>query len=125
MRAAAAQVSCRFADAADVPRHDRALRSRLHLEAFEFVKAQRTACLLAGAWFALPSSSAGGGGGTRRTMSNNSLAAWRYCRLAPSKKAVHWADFAERSAGAPPPMDSLHERGAPCLLPPVCSPAQV
>ncbi|GAA5914628.1 hypothetical protein JCM6882_001221 [Rhodosporidiobolus microsporus] len=92
----------------------RNLRGRLYLESYEFLRAQRIACLHHGAWFqvvssstssssssAFPSSSGAASG--RKPVPTTGTGAggergarWRFYRLAPNRKALGWV---ERGAG--------------------------
>ncbi|CEQ43109.1 SPOSA6832_05004, partial [Sporobolomyces salmonicolor] len=68
---------------------DSNLRGRLYLESYEFVRSQRISCLHEGAWFRVPSS-----GGGKKTPQQPKL--WRFYRLAPNRKALHYAETTER-----------------------------
>jgi hypothetical protein len=93
----------------------RNLRGRLYRESYEFVRQQRIQCLLEGAWFLTPQSSAaraaepapsaGGGGRASRAGSAQPPSAvpastkpWRFYRLSPNKKYLHYCEATERSA---------------------------
>ncbi|GAA5923740.1 hypothetical protein JCM1841_002029 [Sporobolomyces salmonicolor] len=67
----------------------RNLRGRLYLESYEFVRSQRISCMHEGAWFRVPSS-----GGGKKTPQQPKL--WRFYRLAPNRKALHYAETTER-----------------------------
>ncbi|GAA6032241.1 hypothetical protein JCM8097_007140 [Rhodosporidiobolus ruineniae] len=77
----------------------RNLRGRLYLESYEFLRAQRIACLHEGAWFLASSPSA-----SSSTSASSRKAApaagggqrWRFYRLAANRKALHWVEAAER-----------------------------
>ncbi|CAJ0765093.1 18798_t:CDS:2, partial [Entrophospora sp. SA101] len=56
----------------------RNLRSKLYTESYEFVKQQRIKCLLRGDW-------------------SLSSKKWRFYRLSPNAKFLHYCDFTEKS----------------------------
>ncbi|CAJ0870506.1 13165_t:CDS:2 [Entrophospora sp. SA101] len=60
----------------------RNLRSKLYTESYEFVKQQRIKCLLRGDC------------GNRRSLSSKK---WRFYRLSPNAKFLHYCDFTEKS----------------------------
>ncbi|CAG8558682.1 3097_t:CDS:10 [Ambispora leptoticha] len=74
----------------------RNLRGRLYAESYEFVKSQRIRCLLLGAWFQIltpttvPSGNQNHG---RRSYSNKK---WRFYRLSPNIKFLHYGDFMDK-----------------------------
>ncbi|RGB42768.1 ELMO/CED-12 family-domain-containing protein [Rhizophagus diaphanus] len=76
----------------------RNLRSRLYTESYEFVKNQRIKCLLIGDWFQIttttnvPSNSTTNLG--KKTMINKK---WRFYRLSPNLKFLHYSDFLEKT----------------------------
>ncbi|KAN0062511.1 hypothetical protein ACQY0O_005042 [Thecaphora frezii] len=99
----------------------RNLRGRLYRESYEFVRQQRIHCLLEGAWFRNPSAGSGrlngaagaagspsGSGSHRRStlyLSQGGSAAgaatgggkpWRFYRLSPNKKFLHYCEALER-----------------------------
>ncbi|EPQ28461.1 uncharacterized protein PFL1_03764 [Pseudozyma flocculosa PF-1] len=102
----------------------RNLRGRLYRESYEFVRQQRIHCLLEGAWFRnpaagggrYPGASAGGGAQRRDTIqgmpggrlqgAGGGMAAasggsgggktWRFYRLSPNKKHLHYCEAMER-----------------------------
>lgn len=85
----------------------RNLRGRLYLESYEFVKAQRIACLHRGSWF-IVSPQASGAAGSSKKMKNGQQV-WRFYRLAPNRKVLHWLDATEtREIG--PGLDELPEK---------------
>ncbi|GAA5889682.1 hypothetical protein JCM5296_002430 [Sporobolomyces johnsonii] len=67
----------------------RNLRGRLYLESYEFVRSQRISCLHEGAWFLVPPSAGG-----KKAQQQPKL--WRFYRLAPNRKALHYAETTER-----------------------------
>ncbi|KAJ3219608.1 hypothetical protein HDU67_000096 [Dinochytrium kinnereticum] len=67
----------------------RNLRERLYKESYEFIKQQRIDCLVAGAWFPVIRE--------KGRIKN----VYRYYRLGPNKKFLHYADFAELSERRP------------------------
>ncbi|BGO95483.1 hypothetical protein NBRC10512_007738 [Rhodotorula toruloides] len=87
----------------------RNLRGRLYLESYEFVKAQRIACLHRGAWFLVSPSTTGAAGSGKKAQGRNGQQVWRFYRLAPNRKVLHWVDAAEkREIG--PGLDELPEK---------------
>ncbi|KAI8853219.1 hypothetical protein BC829DRAFT_414020 [Chytridium lagenaria] len=74
------------------------LRERLYKESYEFIKQQRIDCLVAGAWFPV----------IREKGRIKNL--YRYYRLGPNKKFLHYADFTEMSEKRPL-LDILSKRG--------------
>lgn len=83
----------------------RNLRARLYKQSYEFVKQQRIACLMCGAWFPSPSTSRGPAGSipaisTPGIMITPPAAGtgkrWRFYRLSPNRRMLHWGEFAER-----------------------------
>ncbi|KAJ3190735.1 hypothetical protein HK101_008431, partial [Irineochytrium annulatum] len=75
----------------------RSLRERLYKDSYEFVKQQRIDCLVAGAWFPV----------IREKGRVKNL--FRYYRLGPNKKFLHFGEFTEASEFRPP-LDSLPQR---------------
>ncbi|KAK6992173.1 ELMO/CED-12 family-domain-containing protein, partial [Favolaschia claudopus] len=73
----------------------RNLRAKLYKESFEFVRQQRIQCLMQGAWFvnALPPNSTGSRDSTRRPSRP-----WRFMRLDPGLKYLHYVDSALKFA---------------------------
>ncbi|KAG9291106.1 hypothetical protein G9A89_012978 [Geosiphon pyriformis] len=74
----------------------RNLRGRLYTESYEFVKSQRIRCLLLGAWFQILTPaplSTGAPNYGRRSYSNKK---WRFYRLSPNIKFLHYGDFMEK-----------------------------
>ncbi|CAG8820356.1 14372_t:CDS:2, partial [Gigaspora margarita] len=75
----------------------RNLRGQLYTESYEFVKQQRIKCLLLGDWFPLitpanlPTNQQNLG---RRSIYNKK---WRFYRLSPNFKFLHYSDFAEKT----------------------------
>ena len=69
----------------------KSLKGRLYLDSYEFVRAQRAACLHEGAWFKTP---AGATNGRKAGQSVNK--AWRFYRLAANRKTLHYTEAAER-----------------------------
>ncbi|KAK0555177.1 hypothetical protein OC846_001057 [Tilletia horrida] len=103
----------------------RNLRGILYRESYEFVRQQRIHCLLEGAWFRnipIARSNASGGPGSlnsvnsmnpgRRTAlghNNTTGRAWRFYRLSPNRKYLHYCEASERKTirGG---LDDLRER---------------
>jgi len=75
----------------------RNLRSRLYAESYEIVKQQRIKCLLRGAWFPISSSPATNTQ-PQQTMGRRSYSnkKWRFYRLSPNRKFLHYGDFMEK-----------------------------
>lgn len=92
------------------------LRSRLYKESYEFVRQQRIQCLLEGAWLRTPATTTGPPGtlqasfaaasvgrGRKATLDNSTNAAngaspakpWRFYRLSPNHRALHFCDAVE------------------------------
>src|SRR5204862_7280793 len=71
---------------------------RLYTESYEFVKNQRIKCLLMGDWFQITSTTSVPLNSTtnlgRRTMTNKK---WRFYRLSPNTKFLHYSDFLEKT----------------------------
>ncbi|KAJ3097778.1 hypothetical protein HDU97_004558 [Phlyctochytrium planicorne] len=67
----------------------RNLRERLYKESYEFIKQQRIDCIVAGAWFPV----------IREKGRAKNL--YRYYRLGPNKKFLHYADFTEMTERRP------------------------
>ncbi|KAE8212868.1 hypothetical protein CF327_g3519 [Tilletia walkeri] len=87
----------------------RNLRGILYRESYEFVRQQRIHCLLEGAWFRNFPSQRGNGTGTinstssmnpgRRTAMGNTVSSnrsWRFYRLSPNRKYLHFCEASER-----------------------------
>ncbi|CAG8723017.1 18589_t:CDS:2, partial [Acaulospora morrowiae] len=70
----------------------RNLRERLYTESYEFIKQQRIRCLLSGDWFPIftTNTSTGQQNLGRRSISNKK---WRFYRLSPNNKFLHYNDF--------------------------------
>ncbi|KAI8058067.1 ELMO/CED-12 family-domain-containing protein [Syncephalis plumigaleata] len=113
------------------------LRERLYRESYEFVKQQRIECLVRGAWFPAPWACGGGGGGSsgvgggssgsgvlagsatamanaggvniHSTHGKSRKMTYRYYRLSPNKKYLHYGEFAEINEDRPP-LEELPER---------------
>lgn len=122
------QVEDDFASRASI----RGLRQRLYRESYEFVRQQRIQCLLEGAWFRAtlgPDGNGersqgrprGGSIGSRRntvTQGSSNLAAaaststhpWRFYRLSPNKRYLHYCEAVERHDGVRSGLDDLPER---------------
>ncbi|RKP05684.1 ELMO/CED-12 family-domain-containing protein, partial [Thamnocephalis sphaerospora] len=96
----------------------RNLRERLYRESYEFVKQQRIDCLVRGAWFPAPATvhaaaTAVAGGNIDPGVQGSHKArrmAYRFYRLSPNKKYLHYGEFTEMTA-EPPNLDDLPERG--------------
>ncbi|KAJ7224321.1 ELMO/CED-12 family-domain-containing protein [Mycena pura] len=73
----------------------RNLRAKLYKESYEFVRQQRIQCLMQGAWFinALPQNSAASREAPRRPNRP-----WRFMRLDPALKHLHYVDSAMKFA---------------------------
>ncbi|CAG8475045.1 7244_t:CDS:10 [Paraglomus brasilianum] len=69
---------------------------RLYAESYEIVKQQRIKCLLRGAWF--PISSPATNTQPQQTMGRRiySNKKWRFYRLSPNRKFLHYGDFMEK-----------------------------
>ncbi|PWN49241.1 hypothetical protein IE53DRAFT_155849 [Violaceomyces palustris] len=85
----------------------RNLRGRLYRESYEFVRQQRIHCLLEGAWFRNPILPKVGGAQRRNTVGSSSdptttgnqvpsTKPWRFYRLSPNKKVLHYCEAMER-----------------------------
>jgi engulfment/cell motility protein 1 len=75
----------------------RNLRERLKTESYEFVKQQRIECLVSGAWFPVIKD--------KGRVKN----VYRFYRLGPNKKFLHYGDFSDMSERKPP-LEVLNER---------------
>ncbi|UZJ55154.1 hypothetical protein CBS101457_004474 [Exobasidium rhododendri] len=87
----------------------RNLRGRLYRESYEFVRQQRIQCLLEGAWFRTPPNNTISNRTTKTSMTASSNKAWRFYRLSPNRKYLHYCQAAERGpirSG----LDDLQER---------------
>ncbi|CEH11865.1 Regulator of Rac1, required for phagocytosis and cell migration [Ceraceosorus bombacis] len=87
----------------------RNLRGRLYRESYEFVRQQRIQCLLEGAWFKSPPqttrsseplssgrvSRAGTAGGSTSPYGLVIARPWRFYRLSPNKKVLHYCEALE------------------------------
>ncbi|RUP13799.1 ELMO/CED-12 family-domain-containing protein [Jimgerdemannia flammicorona] len=86
------------------------LRTRLYKQSYDFVKQQRIACLMQGAYFPLPMSQArsmstgaqgmsavGGSSLMSPLPTAGSSKRWRFYRLCPNRRILNYGDFAERS----------------------------
>ena len=78
--------------------HLKQIKDELNYEAMQFIKEQRIRCLLAGSWF--PNSNQQIAGQTR---------AFRFAKLSPNRRYLHWADFDVRG-DSDPEVDSLPEK---------------
>lgn len=76
--------------------HLRQIKDELSHEALQFVKEQRIRCLLAGHWF--PGSGHKESNGITANSENHFVtpAAFRYARLSPNRRFLHYADFDTR-----------------------------
>ncbi|RKP15434.1 ELMO/CED-12 family-domain-containing protein [Piptocephalis cylindrospora] len=74
----------------------RSLRDRIYRESYEFMKQQRIDCLLRGAWFPTPPPFLLPPGSTVPSRSVRQRP-WRYYRLSPDKRTLHWGEFSERT----------------------------
>lgn len=112
----------------------RGLRNRLYRESFEFVRQQRVQCLLEGGWFRVEGVAGGEGHAAapaaaatrpsttlRRTATrddNNVVHAappsssrpWRFMRLSPNKRSLHYTDAREPHAFVRSGLEDLTER---------------
>ncbi|KAM0786337.1 hypothetical protein ACM66B_001810 [Microbotryomycetes sp. NB124-2] len=70
----------------------KALRGRLYLESYEFVRNQRIQCLLEGAWFPVVAQSSKLLASKRHTVTK----AWRFYRLSGDKQYLHFCEVPER-----------------------------
>lgn len=80
--------------------HLHQVRDELNQEALQFVKEQRVRCLLQGSWFTKPTS--------KRDILSTALP-WRFAKLSPNRRYLHYSDFAQKAAHEPG-LDSLTER---------------
>lgn len=78
---------------ADLLAHYRSLRDKLYHESFEFVRAQRISCLQQGSWFAVAQAPTGGAASANRL---RSAAKYRFYRLAPNRRFLHFVEASER-----------------------------
>ena len=83
----------------------RNLRGRLYRESYEFVRQQRIHCLLEGAWFRNPSASRYGGAkrtgnsaGNGTSTQTGSTKPFRFYRLSPNKKYLHYCESMDQGA---------------------------
>ncbi|GAA5840995.1 hypothetical protein JCM11251_006778 [Rhodosporidiobolus azoricus] len=77
----------------------RNLRGRLYLESYEFLRAQRIACLHSGAWFqVVPTPSTNPSSSGRKPVQGNGGGSWRFYRLAGNRKALHWVERGQGEA---------------------------
>lgn len=74
----------------------RNLRGRLYRESYEFVRQQRIQCLLEGAWFRNPTTTKFGSAQRRTPAGGQGSKQWRFYRLSPNKKFLHYCEAAER-----------------------------
>ncbi|KAI9229642.1 MAG: ELMO/CED-12 family-domain-containing protein [Piptocephalis tieghemiana] len=74
----------------------RSLRDRIYRESYEFMKQQRIDCLLRGAWFPTPPAFLLPLGSTVPSRSVRQRP-WRYYRLSPDKRTLHWGEFSEKT----------------------------
>lgn len=92
--------------------HLRGVKEELQGEALQFVKEQRIRCLLAGAWFpnglTYPDQETGGPV-TENTLTRDATSSYRFIRLSENRKHLHWGDFEEKEAQAPP-VSSLRDK---------------
>ncbi|KAK4051977.1 hypothetical protein OIO90_004507 [Microbotryomycetes sp. JL221] len=70
----------------------KALRGRLYLESYEFVRNQRIQCILDGAWFPVTAQVTKLLSGKRQTTTK----AWRFYRLAPNRQYLHYCEVPDR-----------------------------
>ncbi|OLL26495.1 Engulfment and cell motility protein 2 [Neolecta irregularis DAH-3] len=68
-----------------------ALNERLKQDTYQFIKASRVACLLKGSWFALKPGALKNEG--KSIIKKRPLMKWRFVRLSPNRKAIHYGDF--------------------------------
>ncbi|BGP17809.1 hypothetical protein JCM10213_001690 [Rhodosporidiobolus nylandii] len=85
----------------------RNLRGRLYLESYEFVRAQRIACLHEGAWFSVVPSTSSGRKATPQQHQQGKR--WRFYRLAANRQALHWVEAAKQGE-IRPGLEDLPER---------------
>ncbi|KAJ5742133.1 Engulfment/cell motility ELMO [Penicillium manginii] len=81
--------------------HLRQVREELHHEALQFVKEQRSRCLLAGAWFAIEKDGANSG--------VRSNATHQYVQLSHNRRYLHFGEFSDLGDRAPE-LDVLPEK---------------
>ena len=89
------------------------MRDELNHEALQFVKEQRIACLLQGAWFPTGIRSASDAGPVTSMVVPSS--AWRFVRLSHNRRYLHYADFDEKTTAAPR-LDGLQEKSRCCRV---------
>ncbi|KAK4050272.1 hypothetical protein OIV83_003593 [Microbotryomycetes sp. JL201] len=70
----------------------KALRGRLYLESYEFVRNQRIQCLMEGAWFPVVAQSSKLLTTKRQTITKG----WRFYRLSADKQYLHYCEVGER-----------------------------
>lgn len=90
----------------------RGAKDELQVEALQFVKEQRIRCLLAGAWFPNEMQYKGGdvaGPVTVSTTTPMAASGYKFVRLAPDRRYLHHADFAQMS-DEPPDVATLPDR---------------
>lgn len=78
-------------------------REVLKQEALQFVKEQRIRCLLEGSWFSRPQTNGIG------IKDSNPSALWRFAKLSPNRRYLHYADFTDKPT-LDPGMNTLAER---------------
>ncbi|KAI8940477.1 hypothetical protein NX059_004160 [Plenodomus lindquistii] len=90
--------------------HLRQVRDELNHEALQFVKEQRSRCLLQGAWFPMGvDHGANPGPATTKTLTRAVPSAWRFVRLSHNRRYLHYADFDEKTTSEPR-LDALQEK---------------
>ncbi len=77
------------------------VREELQSEALQFVKEQRIRCLLAGAWFPNNAHYPEFGGPVPEVDLNQGIINYRFIRLSPDRKYLHWGDFDDTEGPAP------------------------
>lgn len=92
----------------------RNLRGRLYKESYEYVKQQRIKCLVIGAWFQTAAAGVvttpAGSLSNRNTLATTARAKrWRFYRLSPNRKYLHYGDFFDKTY-IRPGLEDLPER---------------
>ncbi|KAB8356687.1 hypothetical protein FH972_024263 [Carpinus fangiana] len=81
--------------------HIREIREDLRQEATQFMREQRTRCLLRGAWFPNTHHAATAAG---------AVSSWRFARLSHNRRHLHYDDFPTRASDRAPALDELDLR---------------
>ncbi|KAJ5963131.1 hypothetical protein N7481_013436 [Penicillium waksmanii] len=89
--------------------HLRQVREELHHEALQFVKEQRTRCLLRGAWFSMEAGSGSGSKSDPVVTGRSSNASHQYVQLSHNRRYLHFGEFNSLGERAPE-LDALPEK---------------